>query len=96
MRRTIAAAVAAFAVVAASACITSRPAAAQHVDVTVAPNAAYGYSDGYWDRSHQWHAWKNRDEEDAWRKENSAHFYDKRHDQEANAGWHNDQWWGHH
>jgi hypothetical protein len=58
---------------------------------------AFGYSDGYWDRNHQWHGWRDQQEADAWRAQNPGHYYDRPHVQESNAGWHDsDQWWARH
>ena len=58
------------------------------------PNIAFGYSDGYWDRGHQWHAWRDREEAQTWQRQNPAHYYERRHDEEATAGWHDgDRWW---
>ncbi len=47
--------------------IASHPALADNVTVAVGPagGVAFGYSDGYWDRGHQWHAWRNADEASA-------------------------------
>jgi hypothetical protein len=94
MKRTIAIAVA-LAFAAAPLAMTAPPVAAQGVNVTVNPGIAYGYSDGYWDQGHHWHQWRDRQQQEAWQKDNSGHFYDRAHDKEANGGWRDDQWWGH-
>ena len=61
------------------------------------PGVAFGYNDGYWDQNHQWHAWRDRQEADAWRGQNPGHYYDRPHDQESNGGWRDsDQWWAQH
>lgn len=71
---------------------------ADNVTVGVGPGGiAFGYSDGYWDRDHHWHAWRNHEEAERWRAENSAHYYDWKHDRDRDQGWHNnDHWWDHH
>ncbi len=97
MTRTIKLALAAFALAVAPVAMTAAPAAAQGVSVTVNPDIAFGYSDGYWDTNHAWHPWKNQAEAEAWRRDHAEHYYDRRHDAEANAGWRaDDQWWAHH
>jgi hypothetical protein len=54
---------------------------------------AFGFTDGYWDRDHQWHRWRNRHEAAAWRAENRDHYYAWRHDRHHDGGWRNDRWW---
>lgn len=57
---------------------------------------AFGYSDGYWDRGHNWHAWGNDQDAARYRATNGAHYYNQRHDQDNNQGWHdNDRYWQH-
>jgi hypothetical protein len=98
MRRNLKIALAAIALGVAPVVAISPPVAAQSVGVTVSvPGIAFGYSDGYWDQQHHWHAWKSREQMDAWRQANAAHFYERRHDADAAAGWRaNDQWWARH
>lgn len=66
----------------------------------VAPSrgdVAFGYSDGYWDREHHWHAWQNRDEATRFRAANHDHYYDRPHSSDRDQGWHdNDRYWQHH
>jgi hypothetical protein len=73
------------------------PAAAQ-VSVQVGlPNIAFGYSDGYWDRDHHWHAWKDRQEEEHWAAANHEHYFARKHDRDRDEGWRdNDRYWEHH
>ena len=94
MHRTITVALGALALtVGVSA--TSLPAAAQSVTITT-PGIAFGYSDGYWDQSHHWHAWRNAQQAAAWRAEHRAHFYNWRHDRDHDMGWRTqDAWWHH-
>jgi Spy/CpxP family protein refolding chaperone len=59
-------------------------------------NAAFGYSDGYWDRDHQWHAWRNRAEAAYFRDHYRDHYYAVRHDRDRkdrDKGWRNERWW---
>lgn len=74
------------------------PALADHVTVAVGvPGIAFGYNDGYWDRDHAWHAWKDRDEAARWRAEHADHYYDYRHDRDRGQGWRDaDRWWDRH
>jgi hypothetical protein len=97
MRRTMTFAIATLAFAAAPLATIPPPAAAQGVSVTINPDIAFGYSDGYWDRNHQWHKWRNHEESEGWRRQNADHYYDRQHDREKDAGWRgSDQWWAHH
>jgi hypothetical protein len=71
---------------------------AQNVAVGVdGGGIAFGFNDGYWDRSHRWHGWRNREEAAQWRAENGAHYYAWRHTHRRYAGWREtDRWWEHH
>jgi hypothetical protein len=75
-----------------------QPAMADNVTVAVGPGGgiAFGYSDGYWDRAHAWHAWRNAEEAAAWRRENAEHYYEWRHDRDASMGWREEHWWDRH
>jgi hypothetical protein len=62
-------------------------------------NAAFGYSDGYWDRDHHWHAWQNKAESQYFRNHYKDHYVAARHDHDRNdhdQGWRNDRWWDRH
>ena len=53
-------------------------------------NGAFGYSDGYWDRDHQWHVWRNAAEQRYFREHYGEHYADVRHDRDRNdrgQGW---------
>ena len=66
-------------------------------------NIAFAYSDGYWDRDHHWHAWRNREEAREYRERYHEHYFDRRHDardyrdndrNDYRNGWRdNDRWW---
>lgn len=59
-------------------------------------DVAFGYSDGYWDHEHHWHAWQNRDDSARFRAANHDHYYDRPHTSDKDQGWHdNDQYWQH-
>jgi hypothetical protein len=76
--------------------ITAAPTmAADNVTVAVSPGGiAFGYNDGYWDRGHNWHAWKNREEAARFQKENRDHYFDYKHDRDRDAGWReSDRYW---
>jgi len=51
-------------------------------------NVAIGYSDGYWDRGHQWHAWDRPEHRNAYRAEKNAEFHEWKHDRDKDMGWH--------
>ena len=69
------------------------PAGAQAV--VIQPPVAFGYSDGYWDRGHHWHKWRDEREAREWRRANQEHYYEWKHDRDRDHGWHErDQWWG--
>ena len=73
------------------------PAKADNVTITAAPGGfAFGYSDGYWDRGHKWHAWRNQEQASRFREENRDHYYDWKHDRDRDKGWRNEHWWDHH
>ena len=59
-------------------------------------SVAFGYSDGYWDRGHAWHAWPNASAARDYRSHNKEHYYNQRHDKAPAKGWREtDHWWGH-
>ena len=86
------------ALVFASAVGLAVPALAANVTVGVGPGGiAFGYSDGYWDTGHRWHAWASAAEAAQWRAANRAHYYAWKHDRDPGAGWRDkDRWWEHH
>jgi hypothetical protein len=51
-------------------------------------DVAFGYQDGYWDRSHQWHQWRNDQEMRDYRKAGGNRYNDYRHDRDNDQGWH--------
>ena len=51
-------------------------------------NVAFGYRDGYWDRGHQWHHWRNRDEANGYRNAPGSHYNDYGHNRDRDHGWH--------
>jgi hypothetical protein len=72
---------------------TAHAAVSVHFD---SGNVAFGYSDGYWDRSHQWHRWPNTAARTDWRTQNRGHYYGHSHSHDHASGWReNDHWWGH-
>ena len=48
---------------------------------------AFGYSDGYWDNSHNWHRWHDKNEMRAYRDHSGSHYYDRDHSHYDNDGW---------
>ena len=57
-------------------------------------NVAFGYSDGYWDRGHQWHRWPSAAARHDWRAHNRGHYYSRAHTHDHGGGWRDsDHWW---
>jgi hypothetical protein len=50
-------------------------------------DVAFGYQDGYWDRDHQWHEWRNDQEMNDYRNARGNHYNDYRHDRDPDQGW---------
>lgn len=77
--------------------IASTPGMAAGVDFSVTiGNAAFGYSDGYWDRDHHWHTWRNKREAEYFRTHYGEHYVAVRHDRDRkdrDKGWRNERWW---
>ncbi|HZK90773.1 MAG TPA: hypothetical protein VFC56_11550 [Stellaceae bacterium] len=49
---------------------------------------AYGYNDGYWTRTHEWHAWDKPEYRESYRSSPEAKYYhDWPHDRDADKGW---------
>ena len=98
MKKLITGAFVAFALTAAPV-IVSAPAAAG-VDFSISlGNAAFGYADGYWDRDHHWHAWRNKEEAQYFQTHYGEHYYAVRHDndrKDRDKGWRNERWWENH
>jgi hypothetical protein len=98
MTKSLTAAFAALAIVAGGSLAVSQPASAESsVTVQTGPGGiAFGYSDGYWDQGHQWHAWQNAQESSRYRDEHKDHYYAYKHDRDADKGWRTtDTWWQH-
>ena len=51
-------------------------------------NVAIGYSDGYWDRGHAWHAWEQPAHRDTYRAAKGTEFHEWNHDRDKDMGWH--------
>ena len=85
--------------VAGAPAIMSAPASAAFDFSISLGNAAFGFSDGYWDRDHRWHAWRNRDESRYFRTHYPEHYYSYRHDhdrRDRRQGWREERWWDEH
>lgn len=51
-------------------------------------DVAFGYSDGYWDNGHRWHAWRNADEARGYRSHSGSNYHDWHHDRDGgHMGW---------
>jgi hypothetical protein len=98
MRIIVATAVIGLSLAVASGVHMSPALAADNVTIGIGNGGvAFGYSDGYWDRGHQWHNWENRAAADRFRAENRDHYYDRKHDSDRDAGWRDsDRYWDHH
>ena len=61
---------------------------AADVVVQFDPNTVqYGYHDGYWSRTHEWHAWEKPEYVEIYRKVPDAHYYEYDHTRDPNQGW---------
>ena len=71
------------------------PAMAEGTVVVTPPGIAFGYNDGYWDRSHAWRAWKDQNETTTYRTTYKEHYYDYKHDRDPDQGWREKEtgWW---
>ncbi|MEI9997569.1 MAG: hypothetical protein WDM91_23445 [Rhizomicrobium sp.] len=47
----------------------------------------FGYSDGYWDNGHQWHAWNSDADMRGYRDDHGAAYHDWHHDRDGGDGW---------
>jgi hypothetical protein len=64
--------------------------AAHAVDavVTFDPGTVqYGYSDGYWSKSKEWHAWEKPEHVDVYRKVPDAQYHEWAHTRDSDQGW---------
>ena len=94
MNTLIKGALVAVALAGAPALYTAPAHAAVDFSVTLG-NAAFGYSDGYWDRDHRWHRWRNAAEHRYYREHFADHYYKVRHDHGKHKGWREERWWDH-
>jgi hypothetical protein len=51
-------------------------------------NVAIGYSDGYWDRAHTWHAWERPEHRTTYQAAKGAEYHEWNHDRDKDMGWH--------
>jgi hypothetical protein len=51
-------------------------------------DVAFGYQDGYWDRGHHWHHWRNNQQMRDYKGAPGNHYNDYRHDRDPDHGWH--------
>lgn len=56
--------------------------------VTFDPNGvAYGYQDGYWTKTHEWHAWDQPEHVQIYQKVPNAQYHDWVHTRDPDQGW---------
>ena len=61
---------------------------AADVVVTFDPNVvAYGYNDGYWSRTHTWHAWEQPAHREVYQRTPNVQYYEYAHTRDADQGW---------
>lgn len=61
---------------------------AADVSVTFDPGVVqYGYTDGYWTRTHEWRTWERPEHVEVYRKAPNAAYYEYRHDRDPDMGW---------
>lgn len=83
MNKTLKAAAIALALAGATAIGTANAA-----EVVFSPGTvAYGYQDGYWSRTREWHAWAKPEDRDTYRKTEAKYYHDWNHDRDADKGW---------
>jgi hypothetical protein len=47
----------------------------------------YGYADGYWSRTHEWHSWERPEHAQVYRSTPNASYYEYKHDRDPDMGW---------
>ena len=61
---------------------------AADVAVTFDPGVvAYGYTDGYWTRTHEWHTWEKPEYVQVYRNHPGAVYHEWVHTRDPNQGW---------
>lgn len=51
----------------------------------------YGYTDGYWSQTHEWHKWQRPEHVEVYRKSPHAHYYEYVHTRDPDQGWRGDR-----
>ena len=87
MNKTLKSAAMAIAFAGVSA-ISLSTAFAADVVVTFDPNVvAYGYNDGYWSRTHTWHAWEQPAHREVYQRTPNVQYYEYAHTRDPDQGW---------
>ena len=47
----------------------------------------YGYTDGYWTRTHEWRTWEKPEHVEVYRRAPNASYYEYKHDRDPDMGW---------
>jgi hypothetical protein len=47
----------------------------------------YGYNDGYWSRTHEWHAWEKPEHREIYQKTPNVQYYEYAHTRDPDQGW---------
>src|ERR1051325_3651324 len=55
-------------------------------------DVAFAYRDGYWDRYHRWHPWRDPDQWRWYRAHYANNYYDWDHERDRDYGWHDRGW----
>jgi hypothetical protein len=72
-----------------AAVVTAPPASAAFLRISLnLGDVAFGYQEGYWDRNHRWHNWRNEREAARYRASSGNHYNDWKHDRDPDKGWH--------
>ena len=98
MKHIVKAALVALAMAAAPVVTTAPAQAAADFSVSIG-NAAFAFSDGYWDRDHHWHAYRNKTEARYFRENFRDHYAAYRHNhdrKDRDMGWRSERWWDNH
>ncbi len=88
MTKTLKAAVIALALAGTSVIGVTTTAHAVDAVVTFDPGTVqYGYTDGYWTKTHEFRSWEKPEHVDVYRKVPDAQYHDWAHTRDSDQGW---------
>lgn len=90
MKTVLAAAI--FAATIGATALGTTPASADRLYLSFSSgDVAFAYRDGWWDRDHRWHHWRDRDEWREYRVRHYPYYSDWDHDRDGD-GWREAEW----